>query len=646
MYIDACEWFGGQSNNNMKWSKLPAPGPVRHALVCVVLLGAVAVTGSARGELAATPGELKFNDAFARRQLLVHDGELDLTRDVQYESSDPKVVAVDAAGYVTPKANGNGHITIHQGQNSIQVPFAVTDYDNQRRIDFATEIVPLLSRYRLQLGRLPRQGQRTERFQAVAVRLRSAVRLRNAGERGPRTAADVPAAPGHSLLLRKGDRRSAARRRTAACNATARPIRCSCAGSSPALPPSSTRMRPPSTSLVDHTRRADHATRRPAAIGRHGRVQRRQPARCHAASQYSSNLDVVAAVDEQGLVDARRTAAKRRSWPATWARWPCSGPIVPHGAPLAELPDFRRERVTIDRLAAEKWKKLGLMPSPLCDDATFLRRVTIDLCGRLPTVDETHALSSPTRRPTSGPQLIDRLLDSPDYPAYFAMRWGSDPAELEPGRRRSGGLCLSQLDQGHDRPQPPLRRVRARRRGGGRRMAGRAGDQLVLADARRSTASGHRRHGPGLPGHAAAMRPLPPSSVRTLGPGRLLRPGRVLHAPGPQEFRPAAAVLSPPATSTTGEKNPLTGKVAGAEVSSTASTPKFTPEEDPRHALVDWMAKPDNPFFAKALVNRMWGHFLGRGLVHEVDDMRETNPPSNPECSTRWPRTSSTTSST
>jgi len=41
--------------------------------------------------------------------------------------------------------------------------------------------------------------------------------------------------------------------------------------------------------------------------------------------------------------------------------------------------------------------------------------------------------------------------------------------------------------------------------------------------------------------------------------------------------------------------------------------------------------KPDNPFFAKALVNRLWGHFLGRGLVHEVDDLRETNPPSNPE---------------
>src|SRR5262249_39117436 len=54
-------------------------------------------------------------------------------------------------------------------------------------------------------------------------------------------------------------------------------------------------------------------------------------------------------------------------------------------------------------------------------------------------------------------------------------------------------------------------------------------------------------------------------------------------------------------------------------------------DEDPRQKLVDWMVQPDNPFFAKALCNRLWGHFLGRGLVEPVDDMRVTNPPSNPE---------------
>ena len=81
---------------------------------------------------------------------------------------------------------------------------------------------------------------------------------------------------------------------------------------------------------------------------------------------------------------------------------------------------------------------------------------------------------------------------------------------------------------------------------------------------------------------------------------------------------------------TTGEKNPLTGQTPEPKYLD-GEYAKFTPEDDPRHALVDWMAKPDNPFFARVLVNRLWGHFMGRGLVHEIDDMRESNPPSNPE---------------
>ncbi len=81
---------------------------------------------------------------------------------------------------------------------------------------------------------------------------------------------------------------------------------------------------------------------------------------------------------------------------------------------------------------------------------------------------------------------------------------------------------------------------------------------------------------------------------------------------------------------TTGEKNPLTGKTPEPKFLD-GEYATFTPEDDPRHALVDWMAGPDNPFFARVLVNRLWGHFMGRGLVDEVDDMRESNPPSNPE---------------
>src|SRR6185295_3640768 len=54
-------------------------------------------------------------------------------------------------------------------------------------------------------------------------------------------------------------------------------------------------------------------------------------------------------------------------------------------------------------------------------------------------------------------------------------------------------------------------------------------------------------------------------------------------------------------------------------------------EEDPRQKLVDWMVDADNPYFARAIANRYWAHFLGRGLVEPIDDMRDTNPPTNPE---------------
>ena len=74
---------------------------------------------------------------------------------------------------------------------------------------------------------------------------------------------------------------------------------------------------------------------------------------------------------------------------------------------------------------------------------------------------------------------------------------------------------------------------------------------------------------------------------------------------------------------------------------------ELAPDDDPRHALVDWMADADNPFFAGALVNRYWKHFFGRGLVDPEDDMRVTNPASEPaNCWTRWPSTSSTAAST
>jgi len=301
--------------------------------------------------------------------------------------------------------------------------------------------------------------------------------------------------------------------------------------------------------------------------------------------------------------------------------------IVPHGQSLVTIPDFPTTN-PIDRFAAEKWKKLGLLPSPLCDDATFQRRITIDLCGRIPMVAEVRAFQADTS-PDKRAKLIERLLESPDYSANFAMRWGSVLRNSNlAGSERAAYAFHNWLKDMIARNRPYDEFVRGIVAASGEWQDAPAinwywqsrDDQLhqVTADTaqlflgvRLQCARCH--HHPYERWGQADYYGLT---------GFFARLGRKSFGEPPPYFSAS--------TVTTGERNPLTGKAPEPKYLDGPS-PTFSPEDDPRHALVDWMAKPDNPFFAKALANRMWGHFLGRGIYHEVDDQRETNPPSNPE---------------
>ena len=140
-------------------------------------------------------------------------------------------------------------------------------------------------------------------------------------------------------------------------------------------------------------------------------------------SVFSSNLETVAAVDEQGVVHA----GVQRGEAAVMARYmgqvAVFYAVLPHGPPSTEISGWVPQNF-IDQLVADKWERLGLQPSPVCDDSTFIRRLTIDIGGRLPTAEESRRFlgdDHADKRQT----LIDKLLDSPDYPAYFATRWGT-----------------------------------------------------------------------------------------------------------------------------------------------------------------------------------------------------------------------------
>ncbi|MDB4637850.1 MAG: DUF1553 domain-containing protein [Planctomycetaceae bacterium] len=344
-------------------------------------------------------------------------------------------------------------------------------------------------------------------------------------------------------------------------------------------------------------------------------------------AEYSSNLDPVANVNADALVNATGQSGEAAIMVRYLNHVAVFRAMVPHGPQLSEIPNFLPNNY-IDELAVEKWKNLGLHPSPLCDDSTFIRRVTIDLCGRLPTQDESRVFlndSAANKREV----LIDRLLESSDYPAFFAMRWG---AILRNSR-------LAGAEQASFAFHNWIKDLIARNR---------PYDELVRGVV---AAAGEWQDAPAINWYWQ-MRDdqlhQVTSDTAQVFLGVRLQCARCHHHPyerwSQEDYYGLAGFFArlgrksfgqpPPYYSsskpTTGEKNPLTGSVPEPKFPD-GEYAKFTPEEDPRHALVDWMVKPENPFFSRVLVNRMWGHFLGRGLVDEIDDMRATNPAANEE---------------
>ena len=345
----------------------------------------------------------------------------------------------------------------------------------------------------------------------------------------------------------------------------------------------------------------------------------------HAA--FASNIDVVANVNEQGAVTAGTESGEATIMARYMGQVAVFTAIIPHGSTLTEIPNFT-PRNYIDNLSVDKWKKLGLTPTPICDDATFIRRVTLDTNGRLPTSKEVREfLADPN--PDKRALWIDRLLDSPEYASYFALRWGSI-------LRNSN---LAGADQASYAFHNWLKDMLARNRPYDEFVRG------IIA------ASGEWQDAPAINWYWQSrddqLHQVTADTAQVFL-GQRLQCARCHHHPyerwSQDDYYGLAGFFTrlgrksfgqpPPyyasATATTGERNPRTKQVPEPKYLN-GDIAIFSPDEDPRHGLVDWMARPENPFFARSLVNRLWGHFFGRGLVHEVDDMRATNPASNPQ---------------
>jgi hypothetical protein len=349
-------------------------------------------------------------------------------------------------------------------------------------------------------------------------------------------------------------------------------------------------------------------------------------------AQYESNAPELAVVDESGLVTAVAASDGRRRGGSVAVMVRYQGRVavfraaLPFDAPAEAMP--AREafvRTIVDEHVLDGLTALRLPPSPVCEDATFIRRVTIDIAGRLPTLEETKAFLEETDS-AKRDRLIDRLLAGSDYADHFAMKWSAilrNTRTNDDLHRHGSYLFHEWIRRQIDENIPYSDFVRSLLM-----ASGEAGENPAVIWFRQ----------------AADMHQQVEDTAQ-LFLGQRLQCARCHHHPfeawGTDDYFKFAAFFS-----RIGRKpglQPGESRIFHAVGTASAVGPRGThppavlggpparlaPDEDPRAALVNWMTASDNPFFARSFVNRSWKHFFGRGIVDPEDDMRLTNPATN-----------------
>ena len=340
---------------------------------------------------------------------------------------------------------------------------------------------------------------------------------------------------------------------------------------------------------------------------------------------FESNDSAMAQVTPGGLVRILDLPGKVAVMVRYQSRVSVFNASVPLGAEVRELPPSRN---FVDDSVFANLKELGIPPSPICDDATFLRRVSMDIAGRGPTDEErTHFFAS--QEANKREQVIDGLIRSSEYADFFANKW---TAMLK--NRRDDASDITSNFAFHAWVRDSL-------------LANKPYDQMVRE---LLAATGTVIANPPVVWYKRVKEPKQQvEDVAQLFLGVRMQCAQCHHHPFERwsqddyySFSAFFTQVGRKPTATRGEDMIFhkRGMAAATNIKSGHvlkpaalgdAIPAIAADEDPRLKLADWMSSPSNPFFAKAIVNRYWKHFFRRGLVEPEDDIRETNPPSNPE---------------
>jgi hypothetical protein len=341
-----------------------------------------------------------------------------------------------------------------------------------------------------------------------------------------------------------------------------------------------------------------------------------------ALAKFQTNHEGMASVSEDGLVTTGSIPGAVAIMASYLDVVDTFRALVPRPEKVAfpALPETN----TIDKHVNARLRALNILPSEPADDATFLRRAYLDIIGTLPTLAEAKAFLEDSRADKRA-RLVDALLERPEYADFWSLIW----ADI---------LRIDRQALGAKRAYAYHRWVRDSF------AANKPFDQfakeLVLAEGLLDEV------GPANFFKATSKPGETASSLAQIFLGVRIACAECHHHPfdrwGQTDYYGMVSFFAPLAVrganrgeflEAAGEpttKHPRTGATITAHALGTPM-PSANPAGDRRAPLAAWLTSPENPWFAKNLANRLWAHYFGRGIVDPVDDVRDTNPPSNPE---------------
>lgn len=593
-----------------------------------------------RAAIEVIPPSITLNGRFAQVQMVVRgrsadsatDRDPDLTRNVTYESRDPGVVTVDATGLLRAAGNGATVITVRAGDHTVDVPVKVEGVSDQPTLEYIRDIAPILSKAGCNMGACHAQQYGKGGFKLSVFGFEPASD-RDAIVRDRQQRRVNLLEPESSLFLLKptmsvphgGGKRLAE-------NSVAWQILVQwLASGAPGPKPDPARV----TGLSVYPKQR---------VGQAGLNQQLRVEATYADgsvrdvtpwTRFDSMDEALLEVSDRGYV---RSLAPGQA--AVMARFEGQAAISLFVMPYrtsVELAGWQNNNF-IDELAAARFRELGIEPSPLCDDATFVRRAFLDATGTLPTVEQTRAFLQ-SKAPDKRRQLVDELLGltgdpqrdihNDSYAAYWTLKW-SDLI-----RNTSNGNSVEQAMWAmHNWMKEAFR-------------TNRPFDRFVreLVTAKGSIYSN---------GPANYFRIFRSSTDLTEATAQLflgvrLECARCHHHPfekyRQEDYYRFAAFFARVGTKNSeefglfGRESVVVVKTSG-EVTHPRTRQRMEPTPlegepldhplDRRIALADWLTGTDNYYFARNIVNRYVGYLLGRGLVEPIDDLRSTNPPTNP----------------